>query len=112
MSKPTLTLSCAAALLFVAASADVARAENKATGLYTSKCKICHGPAGTPSAPFAMKGVEDLSDPEWQDANSDDQIKDVIENGVEDTLMRGFGKELKPAQTDSLVAFIRGLRRE
>ena len=70
------------------------------------------GAKGKPSAPFAERGVKDLSDPEWQDANSDDQIKDVIGDGVEDTLMRAFGKELKPAEMDALVAFIRDLRRK
>ena len=62
--------------------------------------------------PYFPRPLKDLSDPEWQDANSDDQIKDVIDEGVEDTLMRAFGKELTPAQMDSLIAFIRGLRRK
>ena len=112
MLKHILTVTCVAALLFVAGPAGVVRAESDATRLYTAKCKLCHGVAGRPSAPFAERGVKDLADPEWQDANSDDQIKDVIADGVEDTLMRAFGEELKTAQMDSLVAFIRGLRRK
>ena len=62
--------------------------------------------------PYFPRPLKDLSDLEWQDANSDDQIKDVIGDGVEDTLMRAFGKELKPAEMDALVAFVRSLRRK
>ena len=110
MLKQHLTIFCVA-LLLAASSPGPSYAELDAGKVYIAKCKLCHGAAGKPSAPFAERGVKDLSDPEWQDANSDQQIKDVIDNGVEDTLMRAFGKELKPDEKDSLVAFIRGLRR-
>lgn len=111
MLKHSMTLFCAT-LLIATASSSLAHAEIDAGKVYIAKCKLCHGATGKPISPFAKKGVKDLSDPEWQDSNSDDQVRNVIVKGVEDTLMRAFGTELKPAEVDALVAFIRDLRRK
>jgi len=80
--------------------------------VYKDKCVACHGKEGAPLPPFAKVGVKDISNPEWQDSNSDEQIRESIAKGKKDTLMRAFSKELEPDQIDALVTFIRTLRTE
>lgn len=76
--------------------------------IFTSKCSPCHGKAGTPPEPYAKLGVRKLSDPEWQKSKSDAELHDVIAKGSKGTAMRAF-KELKPAEIDALVKFVRTL---
>jgi len=64
--------------------------------------------AGTPPEQYAKLGVRKLSDPEWQKSKTDAQIHEVIEKGSKGTAMRAF-KELKPAEIDALVKFVRTL---
>ena len=76
--------------------------------VFLSKCAPCHGKAGTPPEHYAKLGVRKLSDPEWQKSKSDSDLRDVIAKGSKGTLMRAF-KELKPADIDALVKFVRRL---
>jgi mono/diheme cytochrome c family protein len=48
--------------------------------LYKSKCAMCHGPAGTPSAGMASYGVKPVSDPSMK-ALTVDQIAAAVKNG-------------------------------
>ena len=112
MPKNIWTIHFVAALLIAAAPVGTAEAQSDIAKTFARNCKLCHGASGKPSKPFADKGVRNLSDPAWQDSKTDDQIRGVITEGVEDTLMQPFGKKLKPEQLDALVSFIRGLRRE
>jgi cytochrome c6 len=48
--------------------------------LYKSKCAMCHGAAGTPSAGMASYGVKPVSDPAIK-ALTVDQIAAVVKNG-------------------------------
>ena len=100
----------AAVAAWALAAAPVAGAEADGAAVYKDKCITCHGKAGTPPAPFAKRGVKDLSSAEWQQSQSDEQIRESIAKGTEETLMRAFEKELEPEQIDALVAFVRGLR--
>jgi len=112
MLKHILTINCAIALLFVAASPGTAHAERSPEKLYLLNCKLCHGAKGTPSAPFAKRGVKDLSDARWQDSKTDEQVRSVIIEGVEDTLMKAFEQDLTPGEVDAIVSHVRGLRRK
>lgn len=76
--------------------------------VFLSKCAPCHGKAGTPPEFYAKLGVRKLSDPEWQKSKNDSDLRDVITKGSKGTLMRAF-KELKPADIDALVKFVRTL---
>lgn len=76
--------------------------------IFMSKCAPCHGKAGTPPEPYAKLGVRKLSDPEWQKSKSDSELQEVIAKGSKGTAMRAF-KELKPAEIDALVKFVRTL---
>jgi cytochrome c oxidase cbb3-type subunit 3 len=79
--------------------------------IYKKKCVACHGATGAPAPPFAKRGVRDLSDPAWQKGASDDEIRKVITEGSEGTLMRSFKKELSKEEIASLVTFVRTLKR-
>lgn len=97
-------------LVVVAGVAARAADADKPPGnaVFTSKCSPCHGKTGTPPPPYAKLGVRKLSDPEWQKSKTDAEIHDVIVKGSKGTAMRAF-KELKPADVDALVKFVRAL---
>lgn len=88
------------------ASADADKSPGNA--VFTSKCAPCHGKTGTPNEQYAKLGVRKLSDPEWQKSKTDEQIHEVIAHGSKGTQMRAF-KELKPAEIDALVKYVRTL---
>src|SRR5688500_6996537 len=94
----------AAAPLAGAADAD----KPAASPQFQKLCSPCHGQSGTPPEPYAKLGVRKPSDPEWQKSKTDAQIHEVIEKGSKGTAMRAF-KELKPAEIDALVKFMRTL---
>ena len=87
-------------------------AEVDAAAVYADKCVACHGETGAPTPPFAKRGVKDLSDPAWQKSRTDEQIRESIAKGAEETLMRAFDRELDGDQIDALVTFVRSLDRE
>ena len=95
--------------IVAAAPAHAADADKSpANALFVSKCAPCHGKAGTPPAAYAKIGVRRLSDPEWQKSKTDAEIQEVVVKGSKGTAMRAF-KELKPADVDALVKFVRTL---
>jgi mono/diheme cytochrome c family protein len=100
----SITLAAAVAPTAVAADADKAGA----APLFLKLCSPCHGKSGTPNEQYAKLGVRRLSDSEWQKSKTDAQIHEVIEKGSKGTAMRAF-KELKPADIDALVKFVRSL---
>jgi len=87
-------------------------AEVDAKAVYLDKCLACHGETGTPTPPFAKRGVKDLSDPAWQSEATDKEIREKIAKGAKDTLMRAFEKELDDATIDALVGYVRTLKRK
>jgi mono/diheme cytochrome c family protein len=93
-----------AALPAAAADAD----KGSAPPAFVKLCVPCHGKTGTPPEQYAKLGVRKLSDPEWQKSKTDAQLQEVIEKGSKGTLMRAF-KELKPAEVEALVKYIRTL---
>jgi len=75
--------------------------------VYKSKCAMCHGPAGTPSAGMAkMLGIKPVSDP---------SMKALSEGQVETTVKEGKGK-MKPvaglndAQVKAVAAYFKTLK--
>ena len=79
--------------------------------LYRLNCQLCHGRDGKAAPGFAKKGVPDLDDPEWQKSQSDEEIRKIISEGSEGTLMKAFKKDLSPEQIDALVKHVRTLAR-
>jgi mono/diheme cytochrome c family protein len=81
-----------------------------AAELYARHCASCHGRDGRAQGFKARaKGTRNLTDREWQERVSDERIFNAINNGK--GRMPGFGKKLSEAEVDSLVKYVRGLRR-
>jgi putative heme-binding domain-containing protein len=83
--------------------ASAALAEGQA--LFRGLCSGCHGGAGR-----GGKGP-DLTDNRWIHGGADEDIANVIKNGVPKTTMKKMGDALKPAQVKKLITYIRSLAR-
>jgi len=75
--------------------------------LYKSKCAMCHGPTGTPSAGMAkMMGIKPVSDP---------SIQALTVSQIESTVKNGKGK-MKPVagltdpQVQAVAAYFKSLK--
>ena len=75
--------------------------------IYKSKCAMCHGPAGTPSAGIAkMMGIKPVSDPSMKTL-TESQIVSVVKNG------KGKMKPvtgLTDAQVSAVAAYFKSLK--
>src|SRR5262245_7429669 len=78
--------------------------------LYNLHCVSCHGRDGQAKT---RKGrsfrARNLADSGWQDRVSDERIFNVVSNGK--GRMPAFGKKFSEAETDSLVQYVRSLKR-
>ena len=92
------------------ANAPSAATVDDAGALYNSKCAKCHGKDGRSKT---MRGklahARDLSSSEWQSDVSDERIFNSISNGK--GKMPSFKKNLSEDQINSLVTFVRRLRK-
>ncbi len=80
---------------------------------FASLCVACHGKTGRGDGPVAAAlnpRPTDLSDPEFQSARSDDELKVAVATG-KDT-MPGFENQLTPEQIRGVVAYMRSLLRK
>ncbi len=75
--------------------------------IYKSKCAMCHGPAGTPSAGMAkMMGIKPVSDP---------SMKGLTEGQIESAVKNGKGKMhpvagLTDPQVKAVAAYFKTLK--
>lgn len=76
--------------------------------LFKQKCSMCHGVDGKG---FSALHTPDFTDPKWQASMSDKQIIDTIKNGKKDTAMPPFGDKLSDPQIQSLLTYIRSLKK-
>lgn len=81
-----------------------------AGSVYGQKCAECHGQDGR-SRTFRGKHshARDLTDAQWQDQVSDERIYNSIANGK--GKMPGFHKKLSEAEINSLVTYVRNLKK-
>jgi mono/diheme cytochrome c family protein len=78
--------------------------------LYAKHCASCHGSDGRAKTfKGKLKHARNLTDSEWQGNVSDERIFNSVMNGK--GRMPGYGKKLSEQQIDSLVAYVRGLRK-
>jgi mono/diheme cytochrome c family protein len=78
--------------------------------LYRRRCVSCHGRDGrSDTVQGKLRSARDLTDPKWQADVSDARIFNSITNGK--GRMPGFGTKISEAQTDSLVSYVRGLKK-
>lgn len=81
-----------------------------AATIYQSQCASCHGKDGRAKTMKAkFNGAKDLTRASWQERTSDEHIFNVIANGHEK--MPAFGKKLSQAEIESLVAYVRKLKK-
>ena len=85
-----------------------AQADEKSTGLYSTKCAVCHGATGKGDTPAGKSmGVTSFADATVA-AKSDAELRATIEKGK--NKMPAYGKSLKPEEIQRLVAYIRSLK--
>jgi mono/diheme cytochrome c family protein len=78
---------------------------------FAKNCSTCHGKDGRAKT-FKSKHHEharDLTDPRWQEDATDERIFNSIENGK--GKMPAFKRKLTNEQIESLVSYVRGLKR-
>jgi cytochrome c6 len=78
--------------------------------IYAKRCASCHGKDGR-AATFKgkLRSARNLSDPRWQAEVSDERIFNSITNGR--GKMPSFGKKLSEGEINSLVSYVRGLKK-
>jgi mono/diheme cytochrome c family protein len=85
--------------------------------IFQTRCFVCHGREGKGDGPASTglaATVRDLTSPAWQDSTSDETIGKVIRSGaaaVGGTAAMAPNPDLSDAQIQSLVQYIRGLRK-
>jgi cytochrome c6 len=98
---------------------DLAAASTSHAGemVFQARCFVCHGREGKGDGPASTglgATVRDLTSPAWQDSTSDETIGKVIRSGaaaVGGTAAMAPNPDLSDAQIQSLVQYIRGLRK-
>ena len=95
----------------VASSAQAPAAKPAPDGkaLWATHCSRCHGRTGAARPDYAKKGTPDLNDPDWQKERSDADIRKLIAEGSEGTLMEAFKGKLSDADITALIQHIRKL---
>ena len=89
---------------------DPSQKSRAAATVFNKECASCHGKDGRAKT-FKAKfnGAKDLTKQSWQESASDEHIFNVIANGHEK--MPAFGKKLSQAEIESLVTFVRRLKK-
>ena len=104
MKKMIQSLFVLAIMVSLAGALGFAQSSGEAT--YKTKCAMCHGATGTPSAGMAKMGVKPVSDPAVKALTAAQEF-DVVKNGK--------GKMhpvtgLSDQQIKDVVAFYRSLK--
>jgi len=114
MTRKTLIALAVAAFFPLLARAET---DKKTERLWKAKCASCHGADGKAQTDQGQKmGIADYTDPAWQKAHTDAQVKAGIESGVnrekggKKQEMDPFKDKLEPDQIDALVAYVKSLK--
>ena len=89
---------------------NFAQKDADASVLFDKKCATCHGKDGQAKT-FKAKfnHARNLTDAKWQSEVSDERLFNSISNGK--GKMPAWGKKFSGAQINSLVAYVRRLKR-
>ncbi|MDQ1590011.1 MAG: hypothetical protein QOG71_638 [Pyrinomonadaceae bacterium] len=94
-----------------AASVQTDNAQRDARAIFESKCASCHGKDGRAKTMMGkFNKARNLKDAAWQAQVSDERIYNSINNG-RGKKMPAFAKKLSPAEVESLVVYVRGLKK-
>ena len=78
--------------------------------IYAQRCATCHGKDGRADTfKGKLRSTRNLTDPKWQGEVSDERIFNSITNGK--GRMPRFGHKLSEAEINSLVSYVRGLKK-
>jgi mono/diheme cytochrome c family protein len=81
-----------------------------AAEVYARSCASCHGRNGRAKTfKGRMKHARNLADAEWQSRVSDERIFNSIMNGK--GKMPAYGKKVSEQEIDSLVSYVRALKK-
>jgi mono/diheme cytochrome c family protein len=92
-------------------------ASHEGETIFQTRCFVCHGREGKADGPASTglgATVQDLTNPGWQNSTSDETIGLVIRNGAKSvggSAAMAPNPDLSEAQIQSLVLYIRGLRK-
>jgi mono/diheme cytochrome c family protein len=92
-------------------------ASHAGEAIFQTRCFVCHGREGKGDGPASTglgATVRDLTSPPWQDSTSDETIRSVIRNGAQavgGSAAMTPNRDLSDAQIQSLVRYVRGLRK-
>ncbi len=114
-----LVVGCSRAPEEATALSKVADESMSHTGekIFQTRCFVCHGREGKGNGPASTglgATVRDLTSSSWQDSTSDETIRSVIRNGAQavgGSAAMTPNRDLSDAQIQSLLGYIRGLRR-
>ena len=99
------------ALTFIASQSVKSAPARTAAVLWSKNCASCHGKDGRAKT-FKAKfnHARDLTDGSWQSDVSDERIFNSISKG-RGKHMPGYSKKMTEQEIESLVSFVRALRR-
>ena len=107
-----LVVLALASVLWVSGAHALSSAAKRreAATIFINECASCHGKDGAAKT-FKAKfnGAKDLTKAGWQESTSDEHIFNVIANGH--GKMPAYGKKLSQAEIESLVAYVRKLKK-
>lgn len=83
-----------------------------AAEVWKARCKSCHGEDGKAQTKMGQKeSIVDMTQPAWQKAETDADIRGVIAEGsARNTRMKPYKDKLTAQQIDALVGYIRTLK--
>ena len=106
-----VVLACVAVVASLAQGGGQTRTPINPAVTYSKNCASCHGKDGRAQT-FKSKHhlhARDLTDAAWQSDVTDERIFNSISNGK--GKMPSFKKKLTTEQIESLVAYVRGLKK-
>ena len=78
--------------------------------IYLARCVACHGTLGRGDGPLAANligpPVGNLTDTEWKHGDRPDQVVAVIDKGVPNTRMEGWGRVLDPPEVKAVAGYV------
>jgi mono/diheme cytochrome c family protein len=78
--------------------------------IFLGRCATCHGIEGRGDGPIAKNllgpPVGNLTDYHWKHGDRPDQVLAVIDKGVPNTRMEGWGRVLDPPELRAVAAYV------
>ncbi len=84
----------------------------KGKPIFQTKCAPCHGSAGKGDGPIGTKLKPPATDftSAASKAKSQDELRNIIDNGVPKTAMKGFKQQITEADIQNVLAYVLALR--